>query len=385
MPIRKYLLNPVKELAEQGKLSGILLICATVISMLLSNSERGQSYLNLWETEVGFDFLHKSMLHWVNDGFMVIFFLLVGLEIKREMVKGELSSFKQSILPVLAAVGGVVLPSLIYVAFNIGSQETIHGWAIPSATDIAFSLGMLSLLGNRVPLSWKVFLMALAIIDDLVAILIIAIFYSTSLDLIMLGAGAIVFIIMLLMNRFRVTALGAYLIPGLLLWYFIMESGIHPTIAGVLAAFAIPLVSGIELEHSLTRPVNYAILPLFALANTAIPLSFSSMEGFVTPLSLGIILGLFIGKPLGIVLSCYLMKISGIAKWPSGANWKQLTGVGFTAGIGFTMSIFIASLSFTDYHLTNQAKLAIIAGSLISAIAGLIILYMNPGEKAAES
>jgi Na+:H+ antiporter, NhaA family len=385
MPIRKYLLNPVKVLAEQGKLSGILLICATIISLLLSNSERGQAYLNLWETEVGFDFLHKSMLHWVNDGFMVIFFLLVGLEIKREMVNGELSSFKQSILPVLAAVGGVVVPSLIYVAFNIGSPETLHGWAIPSATDIAFSLGILSLLGNRIPLSWKVFLMALAIIDDLVAILIIAIFYSTSLNFFMLGAGGVVFIIMLLMNRFRVTNLGAYLIPGLLLWYFIMKSGIHPTIAGVLAAFAIPLVSGIELEHRLTRPVNYAILPLFALANTAIPLSFSSMEGFVTPLSLGIILGLFIGKPLGIVLSCYLMKISGIAKWPSGANWKQLTGVGFTAGIGFTMSIFIASLSFTDYHLTNQAKLAIIAGSLIAAIAGLIILYMNPGETAEEA
>jgi Na+:H+ antiporter, NhaA family len=384
MPINKYLLNPVKVLAEQGKLSGILLICATAISMLLSNSERAQSYLSLWETEIGFDFLHHSLLLWVNDGFMVIFFLFVGLEIKREMISGELSSFKQSILPVIAAAGGVVAPSLIYFAFNSGLPETIHGWAIPSATDIAFSLGILSLLGNRIPVSWKIFLMALAIIDDLVAILIIAIFYSASLNFIMLGAAAGIFIVMMVMNRMNVLSLMAYLIPGLLLWYFIMQSGIHPTIAGVLAAFAIPLVSGIQLEHSLTRPVNYAILPLFALANTAIPLSFSSMEGFLTPLSLGIILGLFVGKPLGILLSCYLMKISGLAKWPSGANWKQITGIGFTAGIGFTMSIFIASLSFTDYHLTNQAKLAIIAGSLFSAIAGMIILYLNPSRSSKE-
>jgi NhaA family Na+:H+ antiporter len=378
MPIRNYLLNPIRELARQGKLAGILLILATILSMLLSNSDRGAGYMHLWETEIGFDFFNKSLLHWINDGLMVIFFLLVGLEIKRELVRGELSSVKQAILPAGAALGGVVLPALIYLLVHSGNATTVHGWAIPTATDIAFSLGILSLLGKRVPLSLKIFLTALAIIDDLAAILIIAIFYSTSLHLGMLLAGLGVFVLMLGFNFSGLKNPAWYLLPGAVLWFLILKSGIHPTIAGVLTAFAIPLDPGEELEHSLSRPVNYAILPLFALANTAIPLTFTDFSVFLTPVSIGILAGLFLGKPLGIVLFSVAMKALKIAEWPGRVRLQQMIGVGFTAGIGFTMSIFIASLSFTETETVNIAKLAIIGGSLLAAVTGMLILRFCP-------
>jgi Na+:H+ antiporter, NhaA family len=374
MPISKLILSPIRELSRQGKLAGILLIAATGLSMLLSNGDYASSWLRLWDAEVGFSFLHKSTLHWINDGLMVVFFLLVGLEIKREMADGELSTVKQSILPAFAAVGGMVVPAVIFLAANLNSPETMSGWAIPTATDIAFSLGILSLLGKRVPLSLKIFLTALAIIDDLGAILIIAIVYSSSVKISMLLAAAGVFGLMLLFNRLRLKNIAFYLGPGVLLWYFILKSGVHPTIAGVLTALAIPLETGNDLEHRLFRPVNYMILPLFALANTAIPLSIDISASFLTPLSIGIVIGLFIGKPLGIVLFSYLPKWFRLSDGPSVIGLKQIVGLGFTAGIGFTMSIFIASLSFPEEDLLNLSKLAIIAGSVLSAITGLMIL-----------
>lgn len=378
MTLNKLFLDPIRELARQGKLTGVMLIAATVLSLLLSNGERAGTWLGLWDTEIGFSFLHKSILHWINDGLMVIFFLLVGLEIKREMTGGELATVRQAILPAFAALGGILFPAAIYAVLHVGSPETLQGWAIPTATDIAFSLGILSLLGKRVPFALKVFLTALAIIDDLGAILIIAIFYTSAIHLIMLLAGAIIFIIMLAFNRFGMKHLAFYLVPGLLLWYFILKSGVHPTIAGVLTAFAIPSSSAEDLEHGLTRPVNYMILPLFALANTAIPLSFDLGNQIFSPLSLGIILGLFLGKPAGILLFSYLPRWLNISEGPSGFTFKHILGMGFTAGIGFTMSIFISSLSFEHPNDANLSKLAIIAGSVLAATAGLVILSRSP-------
>jgi NhaA family Na+:H+ antiporter len=378
MPLKKYLVNPILELSRQGKLSGMLLIVATVLSILLANGGHSATWLRIWDTEIGYSVLHKSVLHWINDGLMVIFFLLVGLEIKREMADGELSSVKQAIMPAFAALGGMIVPAVIFVIATINSPETRQGWAIPTATDIAFSLGILSLLGKRVPLSLKVFLTALAIIDDLGAILIIAFFYSSQIDLTMILIAAGIFGLMIAFNRYGLKNLIFYLVPGVFLWFFVLKSGIHPTIAGVLTAVAIPLETGEGLEHRLSRPVNYFILPLFALANTAIPLTFDSGAGFLTPLSIGIILGLFLGKPVGIVLFSYLPKWMKLSGGAAGISLKHLVGLGFTAGIGFTMSIFISSLSFPENEMLNLSKLAIIAGSLIAAVTGLIILAAGP-------
>ena len=378
----KRLFNPLKALGDSGKLSGILLIAATVLSMLLSNSEFGASYLELWKHEIGFSFLHHTILHWINDGLMVIFFLLVGIEIKRELLVGELSNIRQALLPVMAAIGGMGLPALIFLVFNAGKPENLPGWAIPSATDIAFSLGILTLLGKRVPVALKVFLVALAIIDDLGAIVIIAFFYTSELHLNQLVFAALFLVGILVMNRLRIKYIMLYILPGIGLWYFVMKSGIHPTIAGVLLAFLIPRNLIAELEHSLHKPVHYLILPLFALANTAIPLSLDGTGMLVSSLTLGILAGLVIGKPLGILTMVFLGVKLGITNLPERINWRQMAGTGMLAGIGFTMSIFIASLSFPDETLLNIAKLSVILGSLISAIAGIIMLkYFSENPK----
>ena len=375
MVVRKHFIHPIKELAENGKLTGLLLILSTIFSLMLSNSDYGDSYLKLWNTEIGFAFMHKSILHWINDGLMVVFFLMVGLEIKREILEGELSTRKQVILPVVAAFGGILSPALIFFLFNSRDPENLHGWAIPTATDIAFSLGILTLLGNRVPFALKIFLTALAIIDDLGAILIIAIFYTMEMHFKMILFAALVFIILMIMNKMRVKKLYFFLLPGVALWYFVLKSGIHPTVAGVLLAFTIPVDILGDLEHRLNKPVNYIILPLFALANTAIPVSLEQAGNLIAPLSLGIILGLFIGKPAGVILASFLAVRFRFASLPDGINWKQTLGLGMTAGIGFTMSIFIASLSFESDSALALAKLAILVGSLISAIAGMAILW----------
>jgi len=383
MLIRKTIINPINELVESGKMVGLLLIGATLFSLSLSNSDFGDSYLKIWGTEIGFSFLHKSILHWINDGLMAVFFLLVGIEIKRELVKGELSSRQQAILPVAAAIGGILFPALIFFFFNARHGSTLNGWAIPTATDIAFSLGILSLLGDRIPFSLKIFLTALAIIDDLGAIIIIAIFYNQGIHFDMLFYSLIILSGLILLNRFKVRSIILYIIPGVFLWYFILKSGIHPTIAGVLLAMTIPADLSEDFEHQLHKPVNYLILPVFALANTSMTLSFDHIIQLFSTLGLGIMIGLFIGKPAGITLATWVLVRTKAALLPKGVNWKQIVGLGMTAGIGFTMSIFISSLSFAEEDFTNIAKLAILVASLFSAIAGLLVLKFTsePNEK----
>jgi NhaA family Na+:H+ antiporter len=365
--------NPIRELADKGRLGGILLIACTVISIFISNSIWREGYINLWQSHFKVGVLEKSIEHWINDGLMVVFFLLVGLEIKRELLVGELSDIKKSMLPVIAAVGGMIVPAVIFAAFNYDHQS-ISGWAIPTATDIAFSLGILSFLGNRIPFALKVFLTALAIIDDLGAIIIIAVFYTSALAKDYLLYSVLITLILFLLNKFKVKILAIYLLLGLILWYCILKSGVHATIAGVILAFTIPLKKLKELEHYLQFPVHYIVIPLFALANTAIIITAESFPGLGSILGLGIILGLLIGKPLGIYAICYIAIKRKICKLPEGVSFKHILGAGMLAGIGFTMSIFIANLSFNNADTLNIAKLAVIAGSLLSALGGIFFL-----------
>jgi len=380
-PIHKLLVDPVRALAAEGKLSGVLLITVTIISIILSNLRGAGTYLAFWRSDVGFSFLHLSVSGWINDGLMPVFFLLVGLEIKRELRKGELSRLNQAILPVVAAAGGMAIPAVIFVLFNMNNPETIHGWAIPTATDIAFSLGVLSLLGKKIPFSMIIFLMALAIIDDLGAILIIIAFYSGELHTVMLICAAGATGLLILLNRLKLRYVAVYLVAGILLWYFVLKSGIHPTMAGVLLAIAIPIPMDEVIEQKLTRTVSYFILPVFALANTAIPLSFGSTGNLFSGLSAGIMLGLFLGKPLGIVLSSWILVKARLSPMLAGVNWKMMTGLGLVAGIGFTMSIFITTLSFDQEVYADTAKLAVISGSVISALAGIIFLKLTLTRK----
>jgi len=310
---------------------------------------------------------------------MAVFFLLVGLEIKREIVEGELSSFKQASLPVLAAIGGVIVPAVIYSLINNGSS-TANGWGIPMATDIAFALGILSLLGSRVPTGLKIFLAALAIVDDLMAILVIAIFYSSELHLNYLAYAGGMLALQIAFNRFGVKNIFFYIIPGIVMWYFIHHSGIHATIAGVLTALTLPTTeddveSPLEkLEHALTSPVNYIIMPIFAIANTNITFESGMISGLTGNLGLGIVLGLFLGKPIGIFLMSWLSVKLKIAQLPDETNWLHVAGLGLLGGIGFTMSIFIALLSFNDPAMQTHAKFAVLIASVLSGIAGYLLL-----------
>lgn len=376
---------------KSSSAGGILLIICLISSLIIANSSLSESFNSLLETKIGY---HYSSLHleypiliWINDGLMAIFFLLVGLEIKRELVEGELASVKKATLPVFAALGGVIVPALIYTAFNKGTDYA-GGWGIPMATDIAFALAIITLLGKRVPASLKIFLAALAIVDDLMAILVIAVFYSSSLHYTYLLYAGILFGILLLFNKFGLKHLAFYLIPGIFMWYFIHHSGIHATIAGVLIAFTLPTTpdekeSPLEkLEHLLVRPVNFIIMPLFALANTNIQYESGMLEELFSPLGLGIVLGLLIGKPLGITLLSWLAVKLKISNRPSGASWKHLLGVGMLGGIGFTMSIFIAILSFTDtQYILSEAKFAILVGSILSGIMGSLFLTLAKSKK----
>jgi NhaA family Na+:H+ antiporter len=381
MPLRKILV-PIRELSESGKLSGLLLLLATIVSLLLSNSAWSGSYLHFWETPLGWNPLEKTLAHWVDDGLMVIFFFSVGLEIKREVLYGELTDFRQALLPVLAAVGGVAVPAGIYLLFNAGTAGS-HGWAVPTATDIAFSLGILSLLGDKVPLGLRVFLTALAIIDDLIAVLIIALFYTAELNLPYLLAAGGVFVALVVLNRLKISWLPLYFLLGLALWFFVLKSGVHATIAGVLLALTMPVEAIEKLEAALHKPISYLILPIFALANTAIVVSAESVRELLSPLGLGIGLGLLLGKPLGIFGAAWLTVKAGISSLPERVTWFKMLGLGLTAGIGFTMAIFIANLSFTDPARIDLAKIAVILGSLLAAIAGSIVLHL--ADKADES
>jgi len=377
--------------------SGILLIIATFFALVLSNSVLGglyQAFLHLpVEIRVGALHLDKSLYHWVNDGLMAIFFLLIGLEVKREIIEGQLSSVRQVALPFIAAIGGMLVPALVYLAFNQDNPIAINGWAIPTATDIAFALGILSLLGNRVPVSLKLFLMALAIIDDLGAIVIIALFYTTelsTLSLFIAGGSLLTLVIMNLSGAYKKTA---YFIVGAVLWFSVLKSGVHATLAGVALAFTIPLnakdehnqpVSPLkDVEHSLHFWSGFFILPLFAFVNAGVnvtQISFDQMSGSVP---LGIMLGLFVGKQLGVFGFSWLAIKLKIAELPTGSNWLQLYGVSVLTGIGFTMSLFIVSLAFEESNLFQYTdKLAILLGSLASGLFGywLLSLHKKPSH-----
>lgn len=365
---------------------GIILFFCVIVSLLVANSPLGAGFNNLLNTQLGFntDSIHLkySVALWINDGLMAIFFLLVGLEIKRELVEGELASPKKAALPIICAIGGAVIPAAIYLYFNTGT-ETAHGWGIPMATDIAFALAVITALGKSVPLSLKIFLAALAIVDDLLAILVIALFYSAELDVISLAYGGAVFLLLIAFNRFGIKNIAFYLVPGVFMWYFIHHSGIHATVAGVLTALTLPTTpdateSPLEkLEHALVKPVNFIIIPIFALANTNIRFEDGMIDGLFSSLGMGIVLGLLIGKPVGIFLMSWLSVKSNLCQLPEGARWIQIIGVGLLAGIGFTMSIFIALLSFIHPEQIAVAKFSILTASTLAGALGFLLLKMT--------
>ncbi|MFK3705413.1 Na+/H+ antiporter NhaA [Klebsiella sp. NPDC088457] len=366
---------------------GIILICAAALAMLLANTGATSAlYHSFLQTpvqlRVGALEINKNMLLWINDALMAVFFLLIGLEVKREMIQGALASRRQAVFPVVAAFGGMVVPALIYLAFNAQDPITREGWAIPAATDIAFALGVLALLGSRVPTALKIFLMALAIIDDLGAIVIIALFYTHDLSMLSLAVAAGAIVVLAALNLCGVRRSGIYLLVGAVLWTAVLKSGVHATLAGVIVGFMIPLKERAgksparQLEHVLHPWVAYLILPLFAFANAGVSLQGVTLEGLTSLLPLGIIAGLFIGKPLGISLFCWLALKLRWASLPEGTTCQQIMAVGILCGIGFTMSIFIASLAFgsVDPGLINWAKLGILIGSVLSAVTGYMIL-----------
>lgn len=378
--------NTFKSFFRSGAISGVILLLCVVLSLLLANSSWSDSFEALLSREFGWMLgdlhLRYSLLEWINDGLMAIFFLLVGLEIKRELVEGELSSWRNAVLPVVAAFGGAIVPAILFTVLNAGS-ETASGWGIPMATDIAFALGVLSLLGNRVPASLRIFLAALAIVDDLIAILVIALFYSARIEPLYLGGAALMLLLQILFNRMNRKSAWYYLVPGIVMWYFIHHSGIHATIAGVLTALTLPTTKDAvespleKLEHLLTKPVNWIIMPLFAIANTPIRFTEGMFAGLADQLGMGIMLGLILGKPLGIGFMSWLVVKLGWGALPAGANARHLLGLGLLGGIGFTMSIFIALLSFPDASLQAEAKFAILMGSVLSGVLGYLVLSRN--------
>ncbi len=377
--IKRQIISPIQEFIKDSRAVGVTLLICTVVSLLIANSGWKDSYLHLLEKEMHIlPFLHlpHSILHWINDGLMTLFFFLVGMEIKRELLIGELSSLKKASLPIAAAIGGMVVPAGIFAIFNNGTPYS-GGWGIPMATDIAFSLGVASLLGNRVPVTLKIFLMALAIIDDLGAILVIAVFYGGAISWLHLLVAALLLGILHVLNKLKGNQWWVTLVIGLLVWYCVFNSGIHATIAGVLIAFFIPLEKLSNYEHTLHDPINFIILPLFAFANTAIEIPGNFSEAITTSLSWGVLAGLVLGKPLGITLASWLTVVTKIGERPSGTSWMQLVGMGALAGIGFTMSIFITMLAFSDPLTQNIAKLAILIGAVVSVLFGLILLYVS--------
>ncbi|WP_426277630.1 Na+/H+ antiporter NhaA [Chryseobacterium sp. S-02] len=375
-----------KRFFNNSQFSGIMLILCVIISLLIANSAVSESFQLFLDKKIGVSIFHLEypISIWINDGLMAVFFLLVGLEIKREIVEGELSSFKNASLPIFAAIGGMIVPAFIFSIFNIGTRYE-NGWGIPMATDIAFSLAIISMLGSRIPNSIKIFLAALAIVDDLGAILVIAIFYTDQIHWMYLLLSLGVTLLLFILNFLKVTKLIFYIIPGLFLWYFLHHSGIHATIAGVLLAFSIPTnesdteISPLEkLEHTLSIPVSFLIMPIFALANTNITFNNAMLGGLTNTLGLGIICGLVLGKLIGINLFSFLAIKFKLSSLPQNSSWIQMIGVGCLAGIGFTMSIFIALLSFkTEIQIQDEAKFAILIASFLSAFLGFILLKIS--------
>jgi Na+:H+ antiporter, NhaA family len=389
--------NPLKFFKWFVKLessSGIVLLSATVFALLVSNSSFSEVYFETLKTyvEIGLShfYLKLSVNHWINDGLMAFFFLFLGLEIKRECLEGELSKPSQAILPIVAAIGGAVVPALFYIVFNFNSAEAIKGWAIPSATDIAFSLAVLSLLGSRVPIALKVFLVALAIVDDLAAIIIIALFYTAKINILSLALMLVTFSVLLLINRIGVRKFFPYMLGGLLLWVFTYQSGIHATIAGVLLAVAIPHYPSKHnakkknapsllktIEHAISPYVTYFIMPLFAFANAGLDLRHFSLSQLMEPIALGVTVGLFFGKQIGVFLFAYIAIMLGYAQKSSSYSYVHLYGVAVLTGIGFTMSLFVGNLTFPDSELLTNVKIGVLTGSFFSAIFGYWILRLT--------
>ncbi|MBA2502879.1 MAG: Na+/H+ antiporter NhaA, partial [Pyrinomonadaceae bacterium] len=373
------------------KSSGVLLIVCTLVSLAFANSIFGANYLSLWQTYVG----GLSVEHWINDLLMAVFFLLIGLELERELYNGELSNFKNALLPIFAAVGGIAFPALIYFVLNVGTAAQA-GIGIPMATDIAFALGVLAILGSKVPASLKIFLTALAVIDDLCAIVIIAVFYTAQFSAAYLVGALLVWALLFTLNRFfKVMSLAPYLIGGALMWFLMLKSGVHATIAGVLLAFAIPFSAEQDdaespshrLEHALHKPVSFLILPIFALCNTGVVIGADWAQNLTTANSLGIIGGLVLGKPLGITLLSFVAVTVGLCRLPLDLNWRHVFGAGLLGGIGFTMSIFITNLAFTgEPNLINASKMAILLASLTAGIIGFLWLKLlgEPEETDAD-
>lgn len=379
--------NTFRNFLESKKSSGILLIICTVVSLSLANSVIGANYLGIWQVHVG----GLSVEHWVNDALMAVFFLLIGLELEREFYNGELSNLKNALLPIFAAFGGICVPALIHFSLNWGTPAQA-GIGIPMATDIAFALGVLALLGNRVPISLKIFLTALAVMDDLGAIIVIAIFYTAQLSIVYLTSALTVFALLVVLNRFfRVMSLVPYLLGGILMWFLMLKSGVHATIAGVLLAFAIPFSARQDdekspshrLEHFLHKPVAFLILPIFALANTGIVIGSGWAQDLTNTNSVGIIGGLVLGKPLGIMLLSFVTVALGISRLPLDLNWRHIFGAGLLGGIGFTMSIFITNLAFVgNSEMINASKMAILLASLTAGTIGFLWLrfLVKPAE-----
>ncbi|HDM8186124.1 Na+/H+ antiporter NhaA [Vibrio harveyi] len=379
----------IRDFFKMESAGGILLVIAAAIAMTIANSPLGESYQAMLHTYV----FGMSVAHWINDGLMAVFFLLIGLEVKRELLEGALKSKETAIFPAIAAVGGMLAPALIYVAFNAGDAEAISGWAIPAATDIAFALGIMALLGKRVPISLKVFLLALAIIDDLGVVVIIALFYTGDLSTMALIVGFIMTGVLFMLNAKEVTKLTPYMIVGAILWFAVLKSGVHATLAGVVIGFAIPLKGKKgehsplkHMEHALHPYVAFGILPLFAFANAGISLEGVSMSGLTSMLPLGIALGLLVGKPLGIFTFSWAAVKMGVAKLPEGVNFVHIFAVSVLCGIGFTMSIFISSLAFGNVspEFDTYARLGILMGSTTAAVIGYALLHFSLPKKAAE-
>jgi NhaA family Na+:H+ antiporter len=397
IPVPQDLLAAVRDFMRLESAGGILLLGTALVAILVANSPLGGFYALLLETTVGVQVgalvIQKPLLLWINDGLMAVFFLLIGLEIKREVVEGELSSPAQIVLPGMGAIGGMAIPAATYAWFNWGNATAMDGWAIPVATDIAFALALLSAFGSRVPTSLKVFLLCLAIFDDLAAIVIIAIFYSGDLSVTALIIAASALAAAAAMNRLGVTRISAYLLLGVFLWVATLKSGVHATLAGVLIAFCIPTRNEKgesplrQLEHDLHGPVAFAILPIFAFANAGLSLSGMSIDDFTHPVTVGVVAGLFIGKPVGILLFVGIAVALGIAVLPKTVTWLQLTGVAFACGIGFTMSLFIAGLAFEhgSGEFFSADRLGILLGSVLSAVAAFLVLQASlPRHRAEE-
>ncbi len=380
-------------------LGGYVLMAAALAALIIANSPAAPLYFDVLGSKLGFQagpiVLRETVLHWINDGLMAVFFLLVGLEIKREVLDGQLRGVSRIVLPGIAALGGMVAPALIYVLINIGSPETLRGWAIPAATDIAFALGILALLGSRVPTSLKIFLTALAILDDLGAIIIIALFYTAQLKVVALAMAGALLVCLFCLNRAGVTRLTPYLLIGAVLWYFVLKSGVHATLAGVALALTIPLSPRNagkpgahsplhDLEHALHKPVALLIVPIFGFANAGVSFAGMGLASLAQPVPMGVALGLFLGKQLGVFGFAWLAIKAGVASPPRHATFTQLYGIALLCGIGFTMSLFIGALAFTDAASVDATKIGVLAGSLASGLIGFLLLRIKPAAPSED-